>query len=271
MARSRFMAPARSQVQVEVFGHPIFARLVDDAGPHPLLCGPEWPTIAALDAQLGVGAGVRFVAQDAALLGDGLHYESRIHAQGQVATRERNWHDLFNALIWHACAPIKRALNARQVEEIARQGPRQRSRAQCALTHFDEAGAVVWARDPALLAAWDAHDWAAFFGQRAAFVEGALRVHVFGHALLEHALIPERLPTAKGLALVGGDPCGWIARVAAAIAAKKVLLDPQELRPLPLAGIPGWAAGQDAPGFHQGECFRPLRPGRRYPAPLMPA
>lgn len=265
MARERFLAPARRGLDARVFEHPVFSACT---AWRDLLTATAWPTVETLDARLQADAGVRFAAQNEALLRDGLHYESRIHAERTVATRSDNWHDLFNALIWASYAPIKRALNTRQVAEIAMHGPRQRSRAQCALTHFDEAGAVVWAAEPALLEPWDAHDWRGFFGQRAAFAGGALRVRIFGHALLEHALVPERLPTAKCLALCGGDPENWQERLAAAISAGVALADPQELRPLPLAGIPGWADGQQAPGFFDGDCFRPLRDGRRYPAPL---
>ena len=265
MARNRFRAPARSSTGARVFAHPIFAGC---AAHQTLLGASDWPGIALLNERLGPAAGVRFVQQDDDLLRDGEHYETRIHALGTVATRAENWHDLFNALIWATHAPIKRALNARQVAEIALHGPRRRSRAQCALTHFDEAGAVVWAAQPDLLAAWDAHDWPRFFGQRIAFANGALRVHVFGHALLEHALVPERLPTAKCLTLWGGDPGRWQEGLAAAIATGQALADPQELRPLPLAGIPGWAQRQDQPGFFEGDAFRPLRAGRRYPSPL---
>jgi hypothetical protein len=63
--------------------------------------------------------------------------------------------------------------------------------------------------------------------------------------------------------------CCALERVGAAIAASEVLNDPQELRPLPLSGIPGWHPASDADGFYaSAACFRPLRPGRSYPAPL---
>jgi len=58
--------------------------------------------------------------QDKALLDDGLHYEERIARKGAIATRAENWHDLFNALIWLRYPSLKRALNARQMDEIAR-------------------------------------------------------------------------------------------------------------------------------------------------------
>ena len=264
MARARFIAPTREALAPGVFDHPIFAAC---ARHRDLLESPEWPSLDALNTRL-TEASLRFVPQDDALLRDGLHYENRIHDHGRIATRERNWHDLFNALIWIEHAPLKRALNARQAADIARLGPRTRSRAQCALTHFDEAGAVVWCDDARLLDAWDAHDWRGWFGQRDAFAQGCIRVHIFGHALLEHMLHPGRLPTAKCLALCGGDAEGWCATLAEAIAEGRLLDDPQELRPLPLAGLPGWSQGQHEPGFFDGDAFRPLREGRRYPAPV---
>ena len=55
--------------------------------------------------------------------------------------------------------------------------------------------------------------------------------------------------------------------VAEGIAAGRLLADPQELRPLPLAGV--WNARSKSADFYaEAPCFRPLRAGRRYPAPL---
>lgn len=226
----------------------------------------------------------RFRAQDANLLSDGLHYETRIAERGELATRERNPHDLFNALVWLRHPRLKQALNARQVADIATVGPKQRTRGQCALTHFDEAGAVVWLADPELLSVWDAHDWDVLFGERRAEWGRSIAVTVFGHALVEHVWNGHDLPVAKALAIdvapaalaalrmeTGAMVAQWPlaeARIADAIAAGELLADPQELRPLPLAGIPGWHADNARPGFlREAPCFRPLRAGRRYPRP----
>lgn len=270
MARSRFIAPARESVPPAVFAHPVFAGY---ARHHDLLLGDAWPSPSMLDARLdahsAAGARLRFASQSPALLEDGLHYETRIHDAGLIATRPCNWHDLLNALVWFEHAPIKRALNLRQVQEIAQVGPRARSRAQCALTHFDEAGAVLWLEDRRWLQAWDTHDWRAWFGRHEAFAEARIQVHVFGHALLEHALWPGHRATAKCLVLCGGRAEDWQQELAHAIAAGTILNDPQELRPLPLAGLPGWCDKRDEAGFFDTESFRPLRPGRVYPAPLM--
>lgn len=264
----RYVAPAREAVDQRVFARmPLAAwRACAD-----LLEGPHWPSIDALNTRLPAGGATRFIAQTRELLADGLHYEQRIAAHGLVATRERNWHDLFNALVWLRHPALKRALNARQVAEIARVGPKQRTRAQCALTHFDEAGVIVTLRDPALLASWDAHDWhGLFWRRRDAWLDGSIEVAVIGHALLEHALTPRQLLVGKALAVAAsGERSDSIGACTEAVCDARLLCDPQELRPLPLSGIPGWHAGNDDEAFHRTTpCYQPLRKGRVYPPPL---
>lgn len=226
-----------------------------------------------------------FRAQDADLMVDGLHYETRIAERGVLATREHDAHDFFNALVWLRHARLKLALNARQVADIARVGPKQRTRGQCALTHFDEAGAIVWIADPELLHLWDAHDWTGLFGAKRSAWGDRIAVTVFGHALVEHVWRGHLLPGAKALAVQVAPAClreqrpasngllrGWPemeAQVADAIEAGDLLADPQDQRPLPLAGLPGWHPSDTTAEFlRDAPCFRPLRPGRRYPPPM---
>lgn len=263
----RYVAPAREAVDANAFDRPPLAGWSEYAA---LLLGPRWPAIEALNAYWPSGTRERFVAQTPALLADGLHYEQRIAEGGAIATRERNWHDLFNALVWLRHPMLKRSLNAQQVAGISQVGPRHRSRAQCALTHFDEAGVILLLRDAHLLSLWDAHDWhGLFWRERTAWTDGRLQLVVFGHALLEHALAPGKLLVGKALAVLGEDQAMACAQVARAIAAGRLLRDPQELRPLPLSGIPGWHADNAHEAFHrEAACYRPLRPGRTYPAPF---
>ena len=264
----RYQAPAREAVDQAVFERPPLAAWSEYAD---LLRAESWPELDALNARWPSGARERFVAQTPALLADGLHYEQRIAEQGAIATRERNWHDLFNALAWLRHAPLKRALNAQQVVELAQAGRRRRTRPQCAFTHFDEAGVIVLLRDARLLTFWDAHDWhGLFWRHRHAWQDGSIELLVFGHALLEHALTPARLLVGKAIAVVGhGSLADAGARVAARVAAGRLLRDPQELRPLPLSGIPLWRADSAHEAFHlHTPCYQPLRPGRRYPSPL---
>lgn len=261
-----------------------------DKAAHPLLRArlggtDDMPGLAALEAlrvQAQVADGItrpRFTAQTRELLDDGLHYETRIAERGVLATREGSAHDAFNALIWLRHPRLKWAVNARQVADIARVGPKQRTRGQCALTHFDEAGAIVWIADDALLPMWDAHDWPALFCDARAAWGASIAVTVFGHALYEHVWNGHELPVAKALAVrvpalpVDARPHANVAQwpeaerdIASRIAAGALLADPQELRPLPLAGIAGWHACGGERDFVAGApCFRPLRAGRRYP------
>ena len=278
----RFIAPGRDEVEPNVFAVEPLHSFVRE---YPaLLRNPQWPSIAdlqhaSLEASARDGlARPRFVEQEPALLRDGLHYEQRI-ASGRIATRAGNWHDLLNALIWLRYPRIKQALNARQMAEIAEVGPRQRSRAQCAMTHFDESGVIVVCADPGLIPAWDSHDWPSLCHAHASAWEQRIAVRVFGHALLEHALVPATLLVGKAVLLLApesviaalaredADTLREVdARVAALIATGAVLSDPQELRPLPVCGLPGWVrGGSEAAFYHEAACFRPVREGRVYP------
>lgn len=272
--KRRYLAPARHDTTAATFAHPAFAGF---APWHGWCTQPEWPGIGMLNAALSgvqhayTGQPLRFVAQTPELLADGLHYEARIFQRGDIATRSGNWHDLLNAMVWCRYPAIKSALNLRQHRDVQRIGTKQRTPAQYAQTLFDEGGAIVCLRDQSLLPAWDAHDWRELF-RPVHWQTGAICVEVFGHALLEHALTPNKLMTAKCLVWCGKDATDGISGLtAAAIADARWLTDPQELRPLPMSGIPGWHAPQDEAFYAGAECFRPARPGRRYPLPLASA
>ena len=278
----RSIAPAIDKVDRAVFER---QPLSDWACELPGHTWPEdWPSLAQLEA-LRLAAIQRdaidrpeFVVQSPMLLADGLHYEERIRL-GRLATRERNWHDLLNALVWLRYPRIKHALNIAQCADIAVVGSRIRTRAQCAMTHFDEAGAIVLCSDPRLIALWDRHDWHGLFWREREAWGTRIGVLVFGHAVLELALQPERLLLAKSLAVMveagdieslGRDSASVHGRVdqqvAGLIGSRHALTDPQDQRPLPLSGIPGWnPAGASEAFFAQAPCFRPLREGRRYP------
>lgn len=266
----RYQAPARGAVDPAVFARQPLAAWHEYA---TLLEKNEWPSISALNEALPAEAATRFTSQTPALLADGMHYEQRIAGRGEIATRECNWHDLLNALIWLRYPALKHALNRRQVSEIARVGPKQRSRPQYAMTHFDEAGVIVAVRDPELLRLWDAHDWhGLFWRRRDAWLNGAINVEVFGHALLEHALSPEKLLVGKALvfeAINVADMDVVIDTCVRAIASRELLRDPLELRPLPLSGIPGWHPDNGDEAFHQtSACYQPRRADREYPDAL---
>ena len=129
-----------------------------------------------------------------------------------------------------------------------------------------------------LLALWDAHDWhGLFWRENAAWRDGRIEAIVFGHALLEHALKPRQLLVGKAIVVAvpardsapGVGSADAIAAVSERIRGGSALNDPQELRPLPLSGIPGWHAECDDEAFYRrAPCFRPVRADRRYPPAL---
>ncbi len=265
MARRRFVAPTREAVDPAVFDHPAFAPYTAH---RDLLVAREWPTIDTLNERLGErahpasAAPLRFVAQSAALLADGLHYERRILERGAIATRERNWHDLLNALIWLEQTPLKTAMNARQVADLDRAvGANGRTRTQDALTQFDEAGAIVTVHDVAVVASWDRHDWRALFaGHRDAWLDRRIDVVIVGHALLEHLLVARDDLVAKCVVAIGAAAAE---RIGASIEGGALLTDPAEARPLPLCGIPGWHRDNAEPRFYvERACFAPARSGQ---------
>jgi hypothetical protein len=128
-------------------------------------------------------------------------YDGRIAACNEVPTRERDWHDLFNALCFATFPRAKLALHRRQyaiLQERVPAGssrlPATRTREQDALTLLDEGGAVI-AAEPDAGIALESSDTAA----RSAALQAALgcrraRVVPFGHALFEHLVEGLRCP-----------------------------------------------------------------------------
>jgi hypothetical protein len=271
----RFRSPSRDAVDCAVFDAPVFAGL---ARFRELLCSTDWPSLDLLNGLLAAVCRnvelpyYRLQQQTPALLADGLHYETRIATQRIIASRQESWHDLLNVLVWLQHPRMKHALSLRQAADVGIFGARQRSRAQCALTHFDEAGVVLVLRDAERLAAWDRHDWPGLF---AGLEVDAFAVCIVGHALLEHALDPGRLLCGKAIAVLAPTPdddlAAVLAGIAIDIAGGRLLEDPQELRPLPLMGLPGWhPRASDLDFLRQAPCFQPLRSGRCYPPSWRP-
>ena len=189
----------------------------------------------------------------------GMPYETHIHTQRAVPTRD-NWHDGFNALCWLRLPALKWHFNRLQAEVIARDGLRaQRGPVRDAITVFDENGLFLQAPD-ALWAAIVAREWRhAFVDLQALWAQ--CRWVILGHALLDHLSRPFKGITAHVLRW----PTAWGADEAVLAERMVHQLTPEVLAakpfvPLPVMGMPGWMAGQDAPGFFLDETvFRPLQ------------
>jgi hypothetical protein len=252
------------------------------------LHGPDFPDADRLSALLpagtvsGGGAPLRFVAAGAL---PGVAYERHIFATGQVPTRERNGHDLFNALAWCRWPLLKAAMNAAHCHQLNKSGAgcqttykaahqTGRGPLRDALTLLDESGALVIARNRTVLQTLARRDWLSAFQLLRCAWQGDVRVVLCGHALLEKSLAPYKSLTAHALllhlaapSLQGEAPLRQVdAALAERLSADALFAAPSALAPLPLAGIPGWWSGapQDAAFYADVAVFRPppvdLRP-----------
>lgn len=115
----------------------------------------RWPTVDEIARALREPAGIDFVVQPPrsrrrrAPVDPAARYDAQI-VLGRVPTRERNWHDLLNALVWATFPKAKHALHARQHRAISAQLepgvsrlPAARTREQDALAMLDEGGVVL--------------------------------------------------------------------------------------------------------------------------------
>ncbi|HEX2678755.1 MAG TPA: DUF3025 domain-containing protein, partial [Polyangiales bacterium] len=174
----------------------------------------DWPTARDLDAlyaERAARAGapaLRFAEnvrkedkRDAGRVVLDALYDGRIAQRGEVPTRERDWHDFFNALCFATFPRAKHALHTRQYRALAarvkpedKRLPNARTPEQDALTLFDEGGAVIAAQPSTcaeLAAATEADRLSRLLQLMAA---GRARVVPFGHALFEHLVEGLRCP-----------------------------------------------------------------------------
>jgi hypothetical protein len=183
------------------------------------------------------------------------YYEVKVFETGAVSTRPDSLHDYFNALAWLAFPRTKARINALHAAEIPREGG-QRGRLRDLLTIFDEGGALVLCDDDALLSLLGGFEWKALFWQNRERVTKAMRVVVFGHAVMEQSMQPRPGIACKAMVVpAGADPdaaaLDWLGRVPPGAS-------PKDLAPLPIFGYPGWHPGNaDGAFYDDTRYFRP--------------
>lgn len=212
------------------------------------------------------GLPIQFVPSS--LLG-AMPYEKHIFETGQVSTRENNWHDLFNALVWCRLPRLKMAMNAMHYGRLHEEQSGRRGRLRDALTLLDESGVLVVGTNREALQALAARDWKRVFQELRDAWRDELRVIVCGHALLEKFLDPYKALTAHALLLLLDDEIPLSpgdlelsvldATVSGGLLSGGLLNSSYSLTPLPLMGIPGWAQQQDQAFYLDSDVFRPAR------------
>lgn len=213
------LAPARAWLPGFLDSSPAFAPL--RAAGAPLSAFGDFPDVsdygrlfAPEGLVAGDGAPARFVlqregGQRRAPTTLSELYDGRIFERGEIPTRARSFHDLFNALVWASFPAAKRALNARQYRALAARLPARftalpgaRTREQDALAMLDEGGILLVSGEADARDVRAAHVAGDGDALEALVRAGRLSALVFGHALYEH-LVSSPVPVrGRGVVLV---------------------------------------------------------------------
>jgi Protein of unknown function (DUF3025) len=263
---------------------PLFAPL------QPILTSLEsdtFPTLQTCNALLAQrqtnitvqqGLPLNFVAQALGKQGFESQYEPRCYLKGEVQMRENNWHDLLNALVWLTFPKSKAAINARHyhalTNAIENQTSSQRGAVRDTNTLLDESGVIVVCADVELATLLQNFQWQELFWQRREQVKTSMGFYIFGHGLYEKALQPYVGMTGQGVVLkVEQGFFAWslsqqLAHLDTLLADRLALpaygKSTRELSPVPLLGVPGWAAENEHEAYYENtHYFRPSRGGNR--------
>jgi hypothetical protein len=201
---------------------------------------------------------------------DGRYYEDFISQTRQIPMRADNWHDLFGALIWCLFPKSKRVMNQLHMAQIRQFGTKERSKIRHKLTLLDECGVLLCIQPSQrfMLDLLRDHQWTdAFYQHKNLWAE--LNPIIFGHANYEMATKPFIGLTAKlwcielpsGLTCPDTEGYDFVDNLLAAqLVQAELLLDNQQLSPLPLLGVPGWhQQAQDLAFYADTSYFRPKR------------
>ncbi len=225
-----------------------------------------------------------FVEQKIGKLGFESQYEPRCYLSGEVQTRENNYHDLFNALVWLSFPLAKAAINElhyRALSEPTRSTNNnfnkthlntQRGRKRDTGTLLDESGVIIACSNLNLAGLLQDFKWKELFWLRREEVAAQMGFYLFGHGLYEKAISPYTGMTGQGLVIrvnddfFSGTTQGRLQhldeRVADYIDDPLHCRDTRELAPVPLLGIPGWSAENEHAEYYDNQNY--FRPGRRH-------
>ena len=265
---SRFTAP--KEWQPELFAEPgIFSAL---SAIFPLAEQADFPSAELLTEWLHQHTSLQdwsFV-DSTVLDADGRYYEEFICQSQQIPMRLNNWHDLFGALIWCLFPKSKQLMNQLHMAQIQQFGSKERTKVRHKLTLLDECGVLLCIKPSQrfLLDLLRDHQWTdAFYQHKNLWAE--LNPIIFGHANYEMATkpfigltsklwcieLPEQTQIPEGIKGYNFVDELLVKQLVQA----EVLLDNQQLSPLPLLGVPGWYKEQDPAFYADTSYFRPKR------------
>lgn len=244
----------------------------------PLLPVSGFPSLAELNAMQGVqdilvgqAARLKFVEQECGPLAFEAQYEPRCYLNGEVQTRQDNWHDFFNALVWLTFPKSKAVINTLHYRELTDDNAKHgRGAVRDTATLLDESGVIVACADAELAQMLRDFRWKELFWQNRERVERSIGFYLFGHGLYEKALHPYVGMTAQGWVLevdqtfFDDTHSGQLAHLDSKLAGQ--IEDParcrntRELSPVPLLGIPGWSRDNESEAYYDNSSY--FRPGR---------
>lgn len=282
-------AKGNTRIDALVPWHPHFDRGMPMFEPlrpllEPLRHYDEWPgldayqqLLDALDTPIRTlsGAAIKVVPQ--AGLPDHFeqHYAPRIYLSGEIQTRRRNWHDLFQLLTWFVFPRTKAVINAihipRARQRLERGEVGRRTPMENMLSLFDEGGVVLVSSKASLLQRVRDFQWKALFWERREELAGKFDCITFGHAMYEKGLQPYLGMTANAI-LLQVEPAYFTwslaerltyidAELAAIFEAGERYIQPRDLQPFPILGMPGWDSRNANEAYYDNSDY--FRPGRR--------
>lgn len=248
----------------------------------------RWPAHADLTALAhGIttsrGQPLRFIAPREHTDRERRYYELHIAATGEIETRARNWHDLFNSLAWVTFSRTKAAINAQHAAILEAGGEaesRRRSPARDALTLFDEGGVAVASSAPHLFKLMVDFEWKELFWNRREELLATTRFFAFGHGFYEQSLVPYIGMVAKTVfitvegAFAGLPEADQLLRtdqlLAAHFADPANFPSPKAMAPMPVLGVPGWHPSTGLEGFYDDASYFRSKGLRRGPNESVP-
>ena len=225
---------------------------------------------------------LRFVAQECGKLPFEAQYEPRCYIKGEVPMRATNWHDLLNALVWLTFPKAKAVINERHYHAMIKESvtnevesSSERGAVRDVNTLLDESGVIVAysnANSGADLAGLLRNfKWKELFWQRREQVRVEMGFYLIGHGLYEKALQPYVGMTGQGLLLAVEQeffslpPAQQMAHLdnllSDYLSAPEHCRSTRDLAPVPLLGVPGWAADNDCAAYYDNASY--FRSGRR--------
>ena len=216
------------------------------------------------DLRAAVAADVPVFVPSAETLG-AMAYENRVHA-GEIPTRDIA-HDWYNGQVWLQFPKAKHFINRKHVADSnghTVQSANGRSRLRDALTLFDESGALLLTTDPNLSVALLGHDWSSLFEFDRDTWSARARVLVFGHGLLDAMHKPHKGLCAKAIPVCVPDlDLGPDQLQTLVLNVVQSIVDPVNLSPLPVMGVPGWFVESERPGYYADTSVYRAKPTHR--------